>query len=133
MVARLRQSLISPGSLHKVSYIKKYWDEPLQKEAMKNLEKTFKERHFEQEQTAASRQTTVSEKAELPSALRRTVSFTPDDPTEEVGSNHADPSRPWRDEFQLYINMREAVPAGMSSIAWWGVRLIDYTLGSIWE
>lgn len=39
----------------------------------------------------------------------------------ELLANHIDPSKPWLDEFQGYLASREAVPAGMTTIEWWGV------------
>ena len=40
-----------------------------------------------------------------------------------------DPSRPWYADFKNYIDMSEAKPPpGMSTVQWWGVSILFYTL-----
>ncbi|KAJ7771172.1 hypothetical protein B0H14DRAFT_2632470 [Mycena olivaceomarginata] len=51
--------------------------------------------------------------------------LTPDgDETEpKLSEAHLNPTKPWRDEFQGYLDARESVPEGMMTIEWWGCRL----------
>jgi hypothetical protein len=43
-------------------------------------------------------------------------------------SKPTDPLRPWRVEFLSYIETLETtLLAGMSTIQWWGVSIVDYT------
>jgi hypothetical protein len=39
---------------------------------------------------------------------------------------HADPDQPWLDEFNRFLDCRESVAAGMTTIEWWGVRSSHY-------
>jgi hypothetical protein len=40
---------------------------------------------------------------------------------------NSDPSKPWLSDFRKYVDTLEATPpSGMSTIQWWGVRLILY-------
>jgi hypothetical protein len=34
---------------------------------------------------------------------------------------HLDPTRPWLDEFNEYLQACKTVPEGMSTVEWWGV------------
>lgn len=44
-----------------------------------------------------------------------------DDDESINSSTHIDPLKPWLDEYQLYLTVREVVPEGMDTIQWWGV------------
>ena len=46
-----------------------------------------------------------------------------DDTSEEEEVTVAsDPSKPWLDEWNPYIQTHESVPEGMGIVCWWGVR-----------
>ncbi|KAJ7637452.1 hypothetical protein B0H17DRAFT_1149467 [Mycena rosella] len=65
------------------------------------------------------------------SALRRSFTFKSDDSAlGESSPDHADPTQPWRDEFLLYLTVREAAPDGISFIVWWGVSQLQYSRGT---
>jgi hypothetical protein len=38
-----------------------------------------------------------------------------------TSATHLDPTRPWLDEFNEYLQARETVPEGVSTVEWWGV------------
>jgi len=49
-------------------------------------------------------------------------------PPNAASTSAGDPLRPWRAEFLSYIETLEAaLPAGMSTIQWWGVSIVYYT------
>jgi hypothetical protein len=64
----------------------------------------------------------LNQKSQAPdkSGLRE---LTPDGDEDEpkLAEAHLDPTKPWRDEFQGYLDARESVPEGMTTIEWWGV------------
>jgi len=41
---------------------------------------------------------------------------------EEVTVAASDPSKPWLEEWNLYIQTHETVPEGMGIVCWWGVH-----------
>jgi hypothetical protein len=45
--------------------------------------------------------------------------------------HHADPQRPWLEEFQEYMDSRETVPENMTTIQWWGVSACRFCLNFI--
>lgn len=52
--------------------------------------------------------------------------LTPEEDEEVYASPHADPSRPWLEEFREYLDTREGVPEQFSTVDWWGVRGQQY-------
>ncbi|KAJ7787567.1 ribonuclease H-like domain-containing protein [Mycena olivaceomarginata] len=81
----------------KLAYFTKNWDKELQAAALANMEETAPDK----------------------SGLRE---LTPDGDEDEpkLAEAHLDPTKPWRDEFQGYLDTRESVPEGMTTIEWWG-------------
>ena len=63
--------------------------------------------------------TTRSKKASKSSA-RRNMDDTSEE--EEVTVAASDPSKPWLEEWNLYIQTHETVPEGMGIVCWWGVH-----------
>ncbi len=53
---------------------------------------------------------------------------TEDDDDDDVFDNLVDPSRPWLEEWNLYLNTHDIVPEGMGIVCWWGVSLSAPTL-----
>jgi len=47
---------------------------------------------------------------------------------EDVSNNDSlipvDPQRPWYQQFHAYLDIKEQVPDGMSTISWWGVSMV---------
>ncbi|KAJ6527778.1 hypothetical protein B0H19DRAFT_540788 [Mycena capillaripes] len=109
------QQVLDPHK--KFSHFNQHWSPELQGEAMENMEETFKARDLEMHaqrtaQTLAPRtKSTTTEKAGL-------RALTPDDEEDGDGlsETHVDPTKPWRDEYNLYFNTRENVPIGISTI-----------------
>lgn len=48
--------------------------------------------------------------------------FTSDEDEDGMGSAAADLSKPWLQEFRLYLDGADTVPFGIPLIKWWGVR-----------
>ncbi|KAJ7827304.1 hypothetical protein B0H13DRAFT_2373910 [Mycena leptocephala] len=105
----------------KLSYFQKHWPKNRQKDANKNMEATA-QRYIKL--NAATRRTTVSsQKARSTGCKQRRRAVTPeedDDPMSDLSATHIDPLRPWLDEYQGYLAVREAIPEGMSTLEWWG-------------
>ena len=55
-------------------------------------------------------------------ALLREVS---DDEEETMGNVEPsdDPERPWLRDYQAYLDVREQIPEGWTTIKWWGVSI----------
>ncbi|KAJ7794391.1 hypothetical protein B0H14DRAFT_3557446 [Mycena olivaceomarginata] len=107
----------------KLAYFTKNWDKELQAAALANMEETFQQRYLElHANKAAQTPALFSQQSQAPdkSGLRE---LTPDGDEDEpkLAEAHLDPTKPWRDEFQSYLDARESVPEGMTTIEWWGV------------
>jgi hypothetical protein len=65
----------------------------------------------------------------LKSLIREVLSDSEDDlSTNPTLASIGDPLRPWRAEFMSYIETIEAaLPAGVTTIQWWGVRVLHTT------
>ena len=94
----------------------------------------FKARYFELNQSMSSssllQPTSKKSKAGgLKKLIRQVQSDSEDDmPPNAATASAGDPLRPWRAEFLSYIETLEAaLPAGMSTIQWWGVSIVYYT------
>lgn len=46
-----------------------------------------------------------------------------DDDITGLSTSHRDPQKPWLDEFHDYLDSREVVPEGTTTVQFWGVRL----------
>ncbi|KAJ7809562.1 ribonuclease H-like domain-containing protein, partial [Mycena olivaceomarginata] len=106
----------------KLAYFTKNWDKELQAAALANMEETFQQRYLElHANKAAQTPALFSQQPQAPdkSGLRE---LTPDGDEDEpkLAEAHLDPTKPWRDEFQSYLDARESVPEGMTTIEWWG-------------
>ena len=44
-----------------------------------------------------------------------------DTDSESEAETAVDPNNPWRTEWNLYLQIHEIVPEGMSMVTWWGV------------
>jgi hypothetical protein len=73
--------------------------------------------------TAKSTTTAQKTKSTQPSRRRAVTPLDSDADADmsDLSATHIDPLRPWLDEYQGNLAAREAVPEGMSTIAWWGV------------
>ncbi|KAJ7923871.1 ribonuclease H-like domain-containing protein [Mycena leptocephala] len=106
----------------KLAYFEKHWPKSLQASAKKALEQMFKERYTQLQVNADKSAPTTSTRA-APAQKKRRRSSTPTDGDVDMSSTsatHIDPTRPWLDEFNEYLQGRETVPEGMSTIEWWG-------------
>ncbi|KAJ7900762.1 ribonuclease H-like domain-containing protein, partial [Mycena olivaceomarginata] len=106
----------------KLAYFTKNWDKDLQAAALANMEETFKQRYLEMHtNNAVQMPALLNQKSQAPdkSGLRE---LTPDGDKDEpkLAEAHLDPTKPWRDEFQGYLDALESVPEGMTAIEWWG-------------
>ncbi|KAJ6623695.1 hypothetical protein B0H10DRAFT_777764 [Mycena sp. CBHHK59/15] len=62
-----------------------------------------------------------------PAQKKHRRSSTPTDDDVDMGNTsatHIDPTRPWLDEFNEYLQASETMPEGTSTIEWWGVRFV---------
>lgn len=53
-----------------------------------------------------------------------------DDDIMGPSTSHRDPQKPWLDEFHDYLDSREVVPEGTTTVQFWGVRLSTSYLSS---
>jgi hypothetical protein len=63
-----------------------------------------------------------------PAQKKRRRSSTPTDDDFDMGgmsATHIDPTQPWLDEFNEYLQARETVSEGTSTIEWWGVSFLS--------
>ncbi|KAJ6550367.1 ribonuclease H-like domain-containing protein, partial [Mycena sp. CBHHK59/15] len=79
----------------KLAYFEKHWPKSLQASAKKALEKMFKERYTQTTSTRAA-----------PAQKKRRRSSTPTD-MGSMSATHIDPTRPWLDKFNEYLQARE--------------------------
>jgi len=92
----------------------------------------FKARYLELNQATSSSSSTQpatkqSKSGGLKKLIREVLSDSEDDASTNPTTSSGDPSRPWRAEFLGYIETIEAsLPAGMSTIQWWGVSSLCY-------
>jgi hypothetical protein len=87
-----------------------------------NNHKQFKRRYLELRGSSPS--VPVPTKKPAASKFRRSIVLNDEDADMPgPGELHLDPSKPWLDEFNLYLNTLEVVPEGMDTIRWWGVRI----------
>ncbi|KAF7346742.1 putative AC transposase [Mycena sanguinolenta] len=106
----------------KLAYFEKHWPKSLQASAKKELEKMFKERYMQLQVNSEKPAPTTSTRA-APSQKKCRRASTPTDDDVDMSSTsatHIDPTRPWLDEFNEYLQARETVPEGMSTVEWWG-------------
>ncbi|KAJ7730112.1 ribonuclease H-like domain-containing protein, partial [Mycena maculata] len=105
----------------KLAYFEKHWPKSLQASAKKALEKMFKERYTQLQVNSDKSAPTTSTRA-APAQMKHRRCSTPTDDVDmgSTSATHIDPTRPWLDEFNEYLQARETVPAGMSTIEWWG-------------
>ncbi|KAJ7816347.1 hypothetical protein B0H14DRAFT_3148649 [Mycena olivaceomarginata] len=113
----------------KLAYFTKNWDKELQAAALANMEETcYLEMHAN---NAVQTPALLNQKSQAPdkSGLRE---LTPDGDEDEpkLAEAHLDPTKPWRDEFQGYLDARESVPEGMTTIEWWGHNYHRYP---VWD
>lgn len=60
--------------------------------------------------------------------LRRSVILEDENDFVVTPETHTDPSRPWGNEYDLYLSFREIIPEGMDAIKWWGVRTFSQNI-----
>ncbi|KAF8144961.1 ribonuclease H-like domain-containing protein, partial [Mycena galopus ATCC 62051] len=117
----------------KLAYFEKHWAKSLQASAKKELEKMFKER-YTQLQANCNKPAPTTLARTAPSQKKRRRASTPTDEDVDMSSTsatHIDPTRPWLDEFNEYLQARETVPEGMSTrnnhrYPVWGSLARDY-------
>ncbi|KAJ7315399.1 ribonuclease H-like domain-containing protein, partial [Mycena albidolilacea] len=110
----------------KLTYLKKHWSADLVDQVSANMEETFKKRYLELHANLATQKSpTVGPKsrATANSGLRE---LTPDDDDDKpnLSETHIDPTKPWRDEFQGYLNCIEARNAHRYPV--WALLARDY-------
>ncbi|KAF9456143.1 ribonuclease H-like domain-containing protein [Collybia nuda] len=118
----------------KKSHLLKHWPEELQGEAMDRVEEIFKTRYLKLQSTGSGDSTGSVSAPKRQSLGHKRLRELSDDEDEAIPSpdSDADPMRPWRVEFNGYLNTREAVPEGMETITWWGPNATRYpTWGSL--
>jgi hypothetical protein len=98
----------------------------------------FKARYVELNQsTSSSLSSQPTSKKSKAGGLKKLIRQVQSDSEDDMSPNAAtasagDPLRPWRAEFLSYLETLEAaLPAGMSTIQWWGVSILYYTTPEI--
>jgi hypothetical protein len=131
----------------KMAYFKKHWPLNLLDDVVACAEKVvrhslctghflslttlkFEARYSELNKNISSPPLTTSKSKVrgLKKLIRQVQSDSEDEEEEDIGGREstADPLKPWRVEFLGYIETIEAaLPAGMSTIRWWGVGSFD--------
>ncbi|KAJ6587285.1 hypothetical protein B0H10DRAFT_1204461 [Mycena sp. CBHHK59/15] len=112
----------------KLSHFKKHWPAGLQDAALADMEETFKQRYYEIQNTATTTSTAApATRKPKASNARARRELTPEEEDDSaLAATHLDTSQPWKDEFTAFLAVCETVPAGMSTIEWWGRNYQHY-------
>jgi hypothetical protein len=93
----------------------------------------FKARYFELNQSMSLLLSQPTSKKSKAGGLKKLIQQVQSDSEDDMLPNAAtasagDPLQPWRAECLSYLKTLEAaLPAGMSTIQWWGVSMVNYT------
>ncbi|KAJ6593319.1 ribonuclease H-like domain-containing protein, partial [Mycena capillaripes] len=93
----------------KLAYFQKHWPTSLQASAKRELEKMFKERYTQHRANSEKSAPATSTRAALSQKKRRRPSTPMDDDVDmsSTSATHIDPTRPWLNEFNEYLQARE--------------------------
>ncbi|KAF5365840.1 hypothetical protein D9757_012805 [Collybiopsis confluens] len=112
----------------KTQHFKKHWDDDLQKQVREVAEKIFEERYkqmygSDSEGNYAVPRQTSKRKRDM---LLRQLSEDEDDEDSGSSQPQSDPSKPWMNEFNKYLNEVEVILDNMSLVSWWGINASRY-------
>ncbi|PSR75311.1 hypothetical protein PHLCEN_2v9174 [Hermanssonia centrifuga] len=113
----------------KGSHFKKHWAEPLQNDAKTHMENIFKAKYF-----AMNSSNSLAIPAPLKGTSIKITTLLRELSDDESDDDHppsrtaelSDPNKPWKSEFDRYLETIEQVPEGMDIIKWWGFNAHRY-------